>query len=237
MDLIFLDTEATGNDLTKDRICQVCYQTKEGIFNGYFKPPVPMTVKSMSVTHITDKMLEDKESFETSKMKQDLDRLLKERIMVAHNARFDMAMLALEGLNVPRHICTLRVARALDIDGKVPEYNLQFLRYYMSLEVDGSAHDAEGDVKVLVAIFDRLLKKVMEEIPDRDKALEKMMDISKNPSLYRVFNFGKHKDKLIKDVAQTDKGYLEWLLKQKIDSGDEDEDWIYTLKYYLEAYK
>jgi DNA polymerase III epsilon subunit-like protein len=233
MDLIFLDTESTGNDLTKDRICQVCYQTKEGIYNGYFKPPIPMSVKSMSVTHITEKMLADKESFETSQTKQDLDRLLKERIMVAHNARFDMAMLALEGLSVPRYICTLRVARALDVEGKIPEYNLQFLRYYLDLEIEGTAHDAEGDVKVLVAIFDRLLKKVMQEIPDREKALEKMMDISKNPSLYKVFNFGKHKDRLIKEVAETDKGYLEWLLNQKIAAPDEDEDWIYTLKYYL----
>lgn len=237
MDLIFLDTEATGVDLTKDRICQVCYQNKKGLFCQYFKPPVPMTVKSMSITHITDEMLDDKEPFETSKMKQDLDNILRDGIMVAHNARFDMAMLALEGLNVPRYICTLRVARALDADGKIPEYNLQFLRYYLKLNIEGNAHDAEGDVKVLVAVFDRLLKKVMEEIPDREKALEKMIDISKNPHLYKTFNFGKHKDKLIKDVAQTDKGYLEWLLNQKIASPDEDEDWIYTLKYYLEDLK
>lgn len=234
MELIFLDTEATGVDLTRDRICQVCYQTSKGIFKEYFKPPVSMTVKSMSVTHITDKMLEGKGTFEASSMRKDLEKLLKDGILVAHNARFDMAMLALEGVSVPRYICTLRVALALDSEGKIPEYNLQFLRYYLGLEIEGIAHDAEGDVKVLVAVFDRLLKKIMQEIPDRDKAIEKMMEISSTPSLYKVFSFGKHKDKKIAEVAEIDKGYLEWLLNQKIAAPDEDEDWIYTLKYYLD---
>jgi DNA-binding PucR family transcriptional regulator len=30
-----------------------------------------------------------------------------------------------------------------------------------------------------------------------------------------------------------DRGYLEWLLKQKEADGENDEDWLYTLRYYL----
>ena len=72
MELIFLDTETTGNDMSKDRLCQVCYRNSAGIHTEYFKPPLPMTVKSMSITHITDAMLEDKKSFADSQMKKDL---------------------------------------------------------------------------------------------------------------------------------------------------------------------
>jgi len=60
-----------------------------------------------------------------------------------------------------------------------------------------------------------------------------MIEISSTPSLYKKFNFGKHKDKAIADVALSDRGYLEWLLKQKLESGDNDEDWIYTLQHFL----
>ncbi len=35
-----------------------------------------------------------------------------------------------EGIKTPRFICTLKVARFLDTEGIIPEYNLQYLRYY-----------------------------------------------------------------------------------------------------------
>lgn len=233
MDLIFLDTETTGVDISKDRLVQVCYKNFENIYTEYFKASVPMTVKSMSITHITDKMLVDKPSFAESQMKKDLEKLLQTGILVAHNARFDVEMLRLEGLNVPQFICTLRVARHLDEEGIIPEYNLQFLRYYLNLEVEGNPHDAEGDVHVLVAVFERLLIKVMKVVSNKNEAIKEMIKISSTPSLYKNFNFGKHKDKSIAEVAKSDKGYLEWLLNQKLTTGEEDEDWIYTLKHYL----
>lgn len=231
--LIFLDTETTGNDVKKDRLSQVCYQVEGKMYVGYFKPPIPMSVKSMSITHITNKFLEDKTPFEGSNMKKDLEALLKQGVLVAHNVRFDKAMLEAEGLSIPKTICTLRVARHLDEKNAIPEYNLQYLRYYLDLDVTGNAHDAEGDVNVLVALFNRLFSKLKEKIGDEEKTIEKMIEISIKPSLFSVFNFGKHKDKKIEDVAKEDKGYLDWLLKQKLSAEADDEDWIYTLQYYL----
>ena len=78
--LIFLDTETTGNEIGKDRLCQVCYKDSSGLNTAYFKPPLPMSVKSMSITHITNKMLADKECFEGSVMQKDLQKLLKDGI-------------------------------------------------------------------------------------------------------------------------------------------------------------
>ncbi|MCX6713562.1 MAG: 3'-5' exonuclease, partial [Candidatus Vogelbacteria bacterium] len=91
--------------------------------------------------------------FATSQMKKDLEALLTDHVFVAHNAKFDLAMLEAEGIHVPKFICTLRVARYLDTGAVIPEYNLQFLRYYLDLEVEGGAHDAEGDVNVLYAMM------------------------------------------------------------------------------------
>jgi DNA polymerase III epsilon subunit-like protein len=232
-ELVYIDTETTGNDVSKDRLCQVCYKYHDAVRCEYFKPPIPIGVKSMSVTHITNKMVADKPAFADSQMKEDLRKILETAVLVAHNAKFDIAILKAEGLEVPRHICTLRVARYLDEKGVIPEYNLQFLRYYLDLEVPGNAHDAEGDVNVLCAVFERLLQKVMKETGDRESAIQKMIDISSKPTLYKVFNFGKHKEKTVEEVMRTNPDYLDWLLNQKKASGDNDEDWIYTLEYHL----
>ncbi len=232
MELIFLDTETTGNDVAKDRLCQICYQVGDTLRTEYFKPPLPISVKAMSVTHITNKMVADKEAFEGSQTKKDLQELLNNGVLVAHNVRFDAAILENEGMNIPRKICTLRIARHVDAEGKIPEYNLQFLRYYLDLEIEGNAHDAEGDVKVLKAVFDRLFAKMRKDEESDEATIARMIEISNNPSIYKIFNFGKHKDAKIEDVLKTDRGYLEWLLKSKLETG-EDEDWIYTLKQYL----
>lgn len=233
-ELIFLDTETTGNDVAKDRLCQICYKTSDGIYKGYFKPPVPVSVKAMSITNITNKMLEDKEVFKDSVMKKDLEARLANGILVAHNAKFDCAILEAEGMSIPHRICTFRVARELDPENKIPEYNLSYLRYFLELEVaDAFAHDAEGDVKVLYAIFQSLLAKMTATGMTEEKAIESMLDISSHPSLFRLFNFGKYKDRKIAEVARIDRGYLQWMLDRKMEEGGQDEDWIHTLEYYL----
>jgi len=232
--LIFLDTETTGNETGKDRLCQVCFQVGDEIKTCYFKPPLPVSVKAMSITHITNKTLADKKPFKGSDMAKELESLFKDGILVAHNAKFDIAMLEAEGISVPRFICTLRVARYLDKENVIPEYNLQFLRYYLDLDIEAHAHDAQDDVKVLRGVFERLLSKLKQEIGSEDEAIKKMIEISKNPSLFTKFNFGKHKDELIEGVLKKDRRYLEWLLNSKLENADNEEDWIYTLKYYLD---
>lgn len=192
-----------------------------------------MSVKAMSITNITNKMLHDKEPFRASSMKKDLEKLLPEKILVAHNAKFDCAMLENEGLSVSRRICTLRVARYLDPENLIPEYNLQFLRYYFDIDVEANAHDAEGDVKVLCAVFDRLFSKMRAELKSDEEVIAQMIDVSSRPTLFRLFSFGKYKDKKIEEVVKSDRRYLEWMLNQKLDSGTEEEDWIHTLQYYL----
>jgi exodeoxyribonuclease X len=231
--LIFLDTESTGNDPKVDRLCQVCFEASGEIKVGYFKPPVPISVKAMSITHITNKMVESREAFADSDMKLELQKLLNDGVLVAHNALFDKAILESEGMNVPSYICTLRVARHLDQENKIPEYNLQYLRYFLNLEVDGHAHDAEGDVRVLKAVFERLFTKIRESQETDEEAIEEMIAISSHPSLFRIMSFGKHKGKSMQEVLETDRPYLEWLLAQKLSSGEQDEDWIYSLKHYL----
>lgn len=233
--VLFLDTETTGNEPTKDRLCQVCWMSDDVWHTEYFKPSIPISVKSMSITHITNRMVEDKPPFGGSAFKKDFEGALADHILVAHNARFDIAMLAAEGVSVPRHICTLRVARHLDPDNVIPEYGLQFLRYFLNLDVEASAHDAEGDVRVLIALFNRLFTKMktVGTYANDDEVLDAMADISLKPTLFTTMPFGKYKDTRIASIAHSDPNYLKWLLQQKLSDGEQDEDWIYTLKTHL----
>jgi exodeoxyribonuclease X len=235
--LIFLDTETTG--LTaEDRLCQLAYTFQGREFEALFKPPLPISIDAMSVTHITNRMVADQEVFVESQARTDLVHLIEEgNVVVAHNARFDVDMLGREGVVVPKHIDTFKVAYALDENDEIPRYALQYLRYYFDLEVpEATAHSALGDVRVLVAIFEFLFAKMFVVHQDEEKVLEEMMALSERPLLFRTFTFGKYAGRSVKEVANEDRGYIAWLLNQKImnreNGGDDDENWIYTLDFY-----
>lgn len=232
---LFFDTETTGN--TKDDfICQLAYIRDGKEFSAFYRPPISIPPEASAVHHITNKMVAEKEVFKESVDYPILKSLFenKDTIPVAHNAKFDLAMLDKEGIVPSRAICTLRVARYLDTENKIPRYNLQFLRYYLGLEVNAYAHNALDDVKVLVALFERLYAKMVEHTGgDVIKALEEMLAISARPSLIPLFNFGKYNGKNVADIACSDPGYLRWLLAEKRKSETDEEDWIYTLSRYV----
>lgn len=233
--LIFIDTETTGTD-AEDRLIQVAYRTTDNIdVNEFFKPELPIKIAAMAIHHITEKMIADKPSFTNSPTYQDLEkRFASGEIFVAHNAKFDIAMLEKEGLKIGSFIDTLKVARALDPHSKIESYAMQYLRYLLSIEIEAPAHDAWGDILVLEQIFYRMLKKIMEtKNMTQDEAVDFMIDISSKPSLIRSINFGKYRGEKLENIAKNDPGYLKWLLGQKEQDEEKDEDWIYSLKHFL----
>ncbi len=233
--LIFIDTETTGIG-TDDKLIQVAYRTTDGVdVNELYKPDRPIEIAAMAVHHITEKMIEDKPAFAGSSVYLDLEkRFAAGEIFIAHNAKFDIAMLEKEGLKIGTFIDTLKVARHLDPESKIDSYAMQFLRYLLGIEVEATAHDAWGDILVLEQVFYRMLKKMMESLDiSKDEAIKQMIEISSKPSLIHSINFGKHKGSKLEDIAKTDAGYLKWLLGEKMKSDEDEEDWIYSLKHYL----
>lgn len=234
--IIFLDTETTGNEPAKDFMCQLAYKTDTETFCELFKPPIHIPPEASAVTNITDKHVTNKKSFKESNDYKNIKLLLEDptSVIVAHNAKFDLAIIEKEGIIPANFICTLRVARALDKNNIIPQYKLQYLRYYLDIDIEADAHDALGDVLVLEQLYKRLLDKIIKEDDiDKEKAIEKMIDISSRPSLMNSFTFGKYNGKTLAEVKTFDSGYLEWMLAQKEQNPDNEEDWIYTLKYYL----
>jgi DNA polymerase III epsilon subunit-like protein len=224
---IFLDTETTGTE-EKDRICQLAYKLETGeIVNELFKPPLPISIDSMCVHHITNQMVEKKPGFKNSAPYRKLTDLFKEdtNILVAHNAKFDVDMLVKEGIYPQKVICTLKLARHMDPEGKIPKYNLQYLRYFLRIEIEANAHDALGDILVLEKLFERIFVKMSKSLGPA--AVEnRMMQISSKPVLLSRMFFGKHKGELFKDIPVD---YLQWLSGKD----DLDEDMQFTIGHYL----
>jgi len=233
---LFFDTETT--DVQSKDIIQLAFVTSDGKeFNEYFKPEQKISFGAMAVHHITPEFLEDKPLFK-SKMMQDsssmtlfseislkeyLNNLAQEYIWVAHNVEFDMEVLKKKGVEIPKYICTLKVARNIfgEEDGKrdLESYSLQYLRYYLGLykqeKQDGeiTAHDALTDVLVLKNLFE-YMRKVST------LSTENMMIISKEPQYMRTLTFGKYAGYSLEDLVKIDREYLEWLKENASDKKD-----------------
>ena len=223
---IYLDTETTGTGLD-DRLCQIAFKPENGpAVCDLFNPGKPISIDAMAIHHITEKMVADKPPFKESDAYAKLQELVSDinNVIVAHNAKFDMQMLQKEGIFTQRVICTIKLARYLDKNGVIPKYNLQYLRYYLGLEIEARAHDALGDILVLEGLFGRLNAKFQENDKLMDPVQE-MINISSNPVLIARMPFGKHIGMFFGEVPRD---YLEWL------SGtDLDEDMAFTVKTNL----
>jgi len=200
---IFLDTETTGNG-PEDRLCQIAFKPEGGqAVCDLFNPGKPISIDAMVIHHITEKMVRDKPPFKESDAYAKLLELVSDinNVIVAHNAQFDMQMLDREGIYTQRTICTLKLARYLDKNGVIPKYNLQYLRYFLGLEIEAKAHDALGDILVLEGLFSRLNTKFQKNDKLIDPVQE-MINISFNPVLIARMPYGKNKGVLFSEVPR-----------------------------------
>lgn len=245
MRLIFLDTETTGAT-TNDRLCQLCYlyysKGTRIIHNELYKPPFPITIGAMAVHHITNKHVEKKSGFQESPFYHEVKDLLKDEtsVIIAHNSDFDIGMLKREAIEPKNVIDTLRVLRRLDPDVKLESHALQFLRYLLDFDdkipETIQAHDALGDVLVLEQLFKYLISDIQEKgfAKNEQEAIEYMLEQSRLPMPINKIMFGKYKGQTLTQILATDRGYLEWLLKEKkkafeTEGKDEEKDWITAL--------
>lgn len=158
MNLIFLDTETTGID--RCRMIELAYRNTKSKVSApvsiRVKPPIPIEIGAMAVNHITEKMVAKLKPFNEHRQYSAIKKELESSTIVAHNALFDLGVLDREGIDITDYICTKEMAIATY--PKADQYKLQYLRYYLGLEIEGSAHTADGDIAVLEALFNRMVE-------------------------------------------------------------------------------
>lgn len=238
--LLFLDTETTSKE---GRMIQLAYKPSTTLECSvfFYKNPEPITIGAMATHHITEEMLNTYTLLEEMQgHREQLTTLFQDSTIIAHNAPFDVAVLEREGFKIAPDsvIDTLQVAKHV-LPG-LESYSLQYLRYYFGCKFTGEVnpHDAESDVLVLQAVFNRLALLVAEkynygpeEVAKDEVGIieEKMIELTNAPILLPVLPFGKHKGKKFDVLLVQDRQYLNWLDDQK----DLDKDLKYTLQYWL----
>jgi len=122
------------------------------------KPAIPIELDAMVVHHITEEEVAHLPLFVDLPEYASVKKLIESRIVVAHNAPFDIDVCWREGISVEKYVDTKEIAKILWPDA--PKHKLQHLRYWLKLDVSGVAHSAEGDVRVLSALWERILKEM-----------------------------------------------------------------------------
>ncbi len=240
--LFFLDTETTSADTRVARIVHVATIWKTEQQEWLINPPCAIETGAMATHHITYAMVESMPMFIGSEAcNYILNLVCTKSILVAHNAPFDVAVLANDGIIVPMYIDTLRVARHILDDSTIASFSLQYLRYHYSLDAmhvgeltGGFAHSALYDTIVLKWFYEFLEDRVKKLYPGVDP-VGKMLELTHSPVLINTFTFWKWKDRTIESVASHSPDYLDWLLWAEMSKPEHEhnKDMIYTLGYWL----
>lgn len=164
-----LDVETTSGDPTVGRVMEVAVLALDGTtervrWDSLVDPRANVPAFIRKLTGIDGAMLKDAPSF--VEVVRTLETLTQDRIVVAHNVRFDMTALEHEfartGMVFDRPtLCTERLARRLVPN--LPHYNLGSLCRYFGITFT-AAHRALSDAEATAGLLSRLLNDHGEEL-------------------------------------------------------------------------
>ncbi len=171
-EFIVLDVETTGLHPTEDRLIEIAafrvaggggrLRLQEELVT-LVNPGRPLPPTIVRLTGITPEMVARAPRFE--EILEELVAFLGPRVLVAHNARFDLAFLNAE-LQRARHkrlghprLCTLALSRRLFPE--LPNHQLPTVARYMGIEME-QWHRARADAWATARLFLRLLDPLAE---------------------------------------------------------------------------
>jgi DNA polymerase III subunit epsilon len=181
--LAFVDVETTGLRSNFDRIIEIgVLRVEDGqlvkTFKTLLNPGCSLPPEITYLTGITSAELENAPSFR--EIRDDLEEVLADCVMVAHNVRFDYSFLRNEfkrlGVNFsPKQICTVKLSRQLY--PQYPRHNLDSLIERLGIEC-ATRHRAFEDAGVLWEFYQIILQSFKKE-----QLLQALNKVWKRPSL------------------------------------------------------
>jgi len=226
--LAFFDLETTGINVASDRIVEISIvkvspDASEEWYTKRVNPEMPINPSATEVHGIRDEDIKDEPTFKD--IARDLARFLDGCDLAGYNAiKFDIPVLAEEFLRAEVDF-DLRKRKYVDVQvifHKMEQRTLSAAyRFYCNKSLE-NAHSAEADTAATYEILKAQLDRYDKLSNDIDKLSEfssynKQADLAGrivfNKKGEEVFNFGKHKGKLVEKVLKEEPGYYAWMMK------------------------
>jgi DNA polymerase-3 subunit epsilon len=226
--LAFIDIEATGTNVSTDRIVEIAIvkhlpdgtrTVKRKIVN----PQMPIPQVCVDIHGITDEMVKDAPVFKAAA--QEIRQFLDGCDLACYNAyRLDIPLMMEEFLRAEVDF-EMKGRKIVDVQKIFYQMEQRTLtaayRFYCNKELEG-AHGAEADAAATAEILNAQL----ERYPELGKTIdsifksigeENIIDYARrfifNDKGEECFNFGKHKGRTVADVLKSEPQYYDWMMR------------------------
>jgi len=227
--LAIFDIEATGLDITNDRIVEIAILriSPDGSRAEYLRkinPQRPIPPEISLIHGIYDKDVQDEPTFED--IASEIADFIADADLMGYNSnKFDVPMLAEEFIRAKStfSISERRLVDVQNIFHKMEQRTLSAAYEFYCQKTLTSAHQAMADVQATWDVFQAQLKKYEQLEPNIDflskfttmgdvEWLDFAGRIARNDKKETIYNFGKHKGKTIREVFYEEPGYYGWMI-------------------------
>ncbi|TAE58712.1 MAG: 3'-5' exonuclease [Nostocales cyanobacterium] len=240
--LAFIDLEATGLDITNDRIVQIAIlkvfpDGREELKSQIINPTIPIPVEVSMVHGIYDQDVKNAPTFRDI-AEEYLDFLEDSDLGGFNSNRFDIPMLVEEFLRVGKYL-KLTGRNLVDVQAifhTMERRNLKAAyKFYCGQELEG-AHDAAIDIQATYQVLKAQIERYenVETVNDGSPVtipVKNDVSILSQFSTFNsldptgkliydqekqaiVFNFGKYRGKTLLEVFSKDPGYYDWMMNK-----------------------
>ena len=225
--VVFMDLETTGLSLTQDRIVEIAMLKvnpdgtkvkKRKLIN----PEKPIPPEVTAIHGISDEMVKDAPIFKVAA--NEIKQFMDGSDLAGYNSnKFDWPLLMEEFLRcgLDFDITDRKLLDVQRIYHVMEPRNLSAAYKFYCDQILENAHSAEADVNATWEVFEAQIQKydqlgdtiesVLQQIGEDeiiDFARRFIMENGKE-----VFNFGKHKGKVVEDVLKNEPSYYDWMMK------------------------
>ena len=227
--LAILDIEATGLNITSDRIVEIAIikvlpSGEQEEFTRRVNPQIPIPAEVTAIHGISDEDVKNEPSFKD--ILPELEEFLGDADFAGYNSnKFDLPLLAEELLRAESKI-DLSARKHVDVQNIFHKMEQRTLiaayKFYCDKNLE-NAHTAMADAKATWEVLDAQIGHYDEIQSDVDFLADfsRYGDITRldfagrlayNKNGEAIYNFGKHKGKTIKAVADSEPGYYGWMI-------------------------
>lgn len=225
--IVFFDLETTGVDVAKDRILEISIlklnpDGKKEIKTRRINPEMPIPKESSEIHGIYDNDVKDEPTFRS--LAKSLANFIGNSDLAGFNSnKFDVPLLVEEFLRVgvDFEVNNRSLVDVQNIFHKMEQRTLSAAyKFYCEKELI-DAHSAEADIKATYEILEAQVEKYDElesnvdylsEFSRRNNNADLIGRIIFNENNEEVFNFGKHKGRLVSEVLEKEPSYYNWMI-------------------------